>query len=122
MYSKKNCEGDYYLLQGYNSALNQCLQLQSGLSTIVSETGVSCRWWVDGGFSWKSCDASDMKKPRSWFMNNGSCLVYSDSACKEYSGTINGGTHIGCQSEHTMGTGPDTDFGSLKCAQLAPLV
>jgi hypothetical protein len=117
MYSKKNCEGDYYLLQGYDSGLDHCLQLQSALSTVVSNTGVSCRWWLNGGFSgWTSCDKSDLKKPMTWFMNRGSCLVYSDTACKEYSGTINGGTHLGCQSVNLMATEPDTNFGSLMCA------
>jgi hypothetical protein len=119
MYSKKDCEGDYYLLQGYGTWFDKCLRLQSGLSTVVSDTELSCRWWVDGGFGgWKSCDAIDLKKPRSWFMNNGSCMIYSDGACKENTGTINGGTHLGCQSEHTMATEPDTNFGSLKCAHL----
>ncbi|KAF3392448.1 hypothetical protein F1880_008654 [Penicillium rolfsii] len=119
MYSKKDCEGDYYLLQGYNTWFDKCLRLQSGLSTVVSDKDLSCRWWVDGGFGgWKSCDESDLKKPRSWFMNNGSCMIYSDGVCEENTGTINGGKHLGCQSVNTMATEPDTNFESLQCASL----
>lgn len=122
MYSKDNCEGDYYLLQGYGTWFDKCLRLNSGLSTVVSDTDVSCRWWIDGGFNWTSCDKSDLKKPQSWFMGHGSCWVYPDSTCKEQSGSINDGTHLGCQTQHTMATAPDTVFGSLKCARLQPTV
>ncbi|KAJ5961523.1 hypothetical protein N7501_006464 [Penicillium viridicatum] len=69
LYSKKGCEGDYYHLEGYNKEFldgEGCLALHGGLNSKFTETGVTCKWWTDDGFTWSSCDASKLEKPQSW--------------------------------------------------------
>ncbi|KAJ5374569.1 Rhomboid protein 2 [Penicillium concentricum] len=84
MYSERNCEGDYYHLEGYNKKFlddKGCLAVRGGLNSQYTETGVTCKWWTDNGFTWKSCDAGTLKKPESWVLKNGYCSVFSTDDC-----------------------------------------
>ncbi|KAJ5668977.1 Peptidoglycan-binding Lysin subgroup [Penicillium macrosclerotiorum] len=122
MYSESGCKGDYYLLQGHNTVGGaQCVSLHGRLSTSVTDTGISCRWWTDGGFSWTDCDSSSLKQPKSWYITNGECWVYPTDQCvqKDYSGEIYR-ARIGCQDIHTSALEPYGEFGGLKCSRMVP--
>jgi hypothetical protein len=86
MYMEKGCEGDYVTLQGHNKELrnSRCLVLHGGLSTNITDEDVSCRYWVDGGLNWKSCDDSPKTRPASWKMINGLCTVVDNDKCDNY--------------------------------------
>ncbi|KAJ5579784.1 uncharacterized protein N7459_005769 [Penicillium hispanicum] len=115
IYEDKKCSGDYYLVEGHNSYItNDCLVLESDISTDVMSDGVSCRWYTDGGFSWTSCANSKLKRPKSFWITQGQCWVYSDTKCKKESGTVYG-PWIGCQNPDTAAWTP-SDFVSMMCA------
>ncbi|KGO48029.1 Peptidoglycan-binding Lysin subgroup [Penicillium expansum] len=79
LYSKMGCEGDYYHLEGYNKEFldnKGCLNLHGGLNSKFTETGVTCKWWTDDGFTWSSCDSSKLMKPQSWILKNGYCSAF----------------------------------------------
>jgi hypothetical protein len=82
MYSKKDCKGDYYLLQGHNVGYsNKCLNLHGGLSNKSSDTGVSCKWFTNGGDTNTKCDAGTLEDPQSWVFKGGICTVYNNKKC-----------------------------------------
>ncbi|KAF7719537.1 Endochitinase-like family protein [Penicillium ucsense] len=115
LYSEPDCQGDYYLIKGTSTRFDKCFTLHSHIQYKDPEADSYCRWYTDGGFNWTSCDNSPMTRPTSWFLNMGSCTVYPDDHCGDYSGHINRGVKPFCQSMNTMATEPDTNFGSLMC-------
>jgi len=74
-YSKVSCEGDYYILEGPTS--KDCVDIRSGLEE-YSDTGVSCRYYTDGGFTTSSCDNLPEIVVLSHHLSHGSCLMYED--------------------------------------------
>ncbi|KGO76574.1 Chitin-binding, type 1 [Penicillium italicum] len=83
MYTEQNCKGDYYVLQGHNVGYsNTCLNLRGGLSSKVTDTDVSCKWFTNDGKSSTKCDSSGLEKPQSWIVETGICTVYSVKDCK----------------------------------------
>ncbi|KAJ5591614.1 Peptidoglycan-binding Lysin subgroup [Penicillium hispanicum] len=119
MYSDKNCSGDYYLMSGHNNLpAGHCQDLRGGkLSTDLSDTAVSCRWYTDDGFgTWENCASSPLKSPKSWYITNGICSVYDDAACNDTTGygqAYWSWDHKGCQ-EAAKFTPPT--WGSLQCS------
>lgn len=86
MYSKKDCEGDYYLVQGYNDHYieddnERCTDLKEGLNFQSSETNVSCQWFTNGGFTSAPCESGTLEKPQSWALKNAQCNMYSAEGC-----------------------------------------
>ncbi|KAJ5868834.1 Rhomboid protein 2 [Penicillium rubens] len=84
MYSKAGCEGDYYHLEGYNKEFlddEGCLALHGGINSKFTETGVTCKWWTEDGFTWSGCDTSKLKKPESWVLKNGYCAIFTIADC-----------------------------------------
>jgi hypothetical protein len=115
----KGCAGDYVTLQGHNKKLedSKCLVLHGGLSTNITDEDVSCRYWIDGGLSWKSCDDSPKRRPASWKMINGLCTVVDNDKCDSYHsiGQTYGWRGKGgpCQNGGRRGD-PET-FNSMNC-------
>lgn len=117
MYSKKDCEGDYYHLQGYNFKHNDtiahCLTIHEGMNSEFTEEGVTCKWWTNNGFTWAPCDKSKLMKPESWFVKNGYCSMFKKKNCDCYDGWM---VHLrakGCENR----TGRDPpEVNALMCA------
>ena len=85
IYSESDCAGDYYLVSGHNVNVSKtCITLRGGkLSTEISSTAISCRWYTEGGFGpWTDCASSPLKSPKSWYISNGICSVLDDANCK----------------------------------------
>ncbi|KAJ5970828.1 uncharacterized protein N7479_000746 [Penicillium vulpinum] len=91
MYSKKDCTGDYYVLQGHNVGyLNtSCLNLHGGLSSKYTDTGVFCKWFTNGGDSNTNCDAGTLESPQSWIVQGGLCTVSNAKDCNHAGGYDN---------------------------------
>lgn len=85
IYSEEDCAGDYYSVEGHNldGSSNTCLVLRDGLSSDVLSSGVSCRWFTDGGFSWTDCDSSTLTQPLSWRVVGGVCTAYDNDSCSK---------------------------------------
>lgn len=84
IYSEADCAGDYYSLDGHNleSSSETCLVLRGGdLTTDVSTSDVSCRWFTDGGFQWDDCSSSDLTQPLSWRVVGGVCTAFDNDQC-----------------------------------------
>ncbi|OQE19196.1 hypothetical protein PENFLA_c019G02685 [Penicillium flavigenum] len=112
MYSKKDCTGDYYILQGHNVGYSEiCLNLHSGLSSKYTETSVSCKWFTDGGNSQTNCDVSTLEAPQSWIVQGGICAVYDVKNCGD-SLLSNAYTQKSCQSRDKFDT---PKFLSMNC-------
>ncbi|CAP79970.1 hypothetical protein E8E15_006327 [Penicillium rubens] len=112
MYSKRDCVGDYYVLQGHNVGYsNTCLNLHGGLSNKYTETGVSCKWFTDGGNSYTNCDAGTLEAPRSWIVQGGICTVYDVKNCGD-SLMSNAYTQRSCQNRDKFDT---PKFLSMNC-------
>lgn len=117
IYSGKNCDadnGDYMLVEGYTSGWSECVGMQQNFNSDMGSGKTSCRLFTEGGFEWTTCDHSDMYKPKSWYLNSGNCMVYSDDHCKESSGTIIP-FKDGCATKSSYPIAPDK-FGSIKCS------
>jgi hypothetical protein len=84
-YSKKDCEGDYYHMEGYNAdyitGTEGCLNLRGGLNSVFSDTNVTCKWWTDGGLTSTNCDSGTLEAPQSWVVKNGVCMVFNGQKC-----------------------------------------
>ncbi|KAJ5124095.1 Peptidoglycan-binding Lysin subgroup [Penicillium bovifimosum] len=119
MYGGWDCSGNYMVFEGHNKKLDDsdCMLIgkDSTLRSVLNDTAVSCRWWIEGGNDWLPCSESYMSvKPNSWVMSNGLCTVSPNKKCDNYNdiaetygwrGTGN------CQNRRTM----DPAFGSMKC-------
>lgn len=119
MYMEKGCEGDYVTLQGHNKELrnSKCLVLHGGLSTNITDEDVSCRYWVDGGLNWKSCDDSPKTRPASWKMINGLCTVVDNDKCDNYNsiGQTYGWRGKGGPCQNGGRRGDPKTFNSMQC-------
>ncbi|KGO36402.1 Peptidoglycan-binding Lysin subgroup [Penicillium expansum] len=83
MYTKQDCKGDYYVLQGHNKGYSDtCLNLHGGLSSKDTDTGVSCKWFTNDGKSSTKCDSGALTRPQSWIVETGICTVFSVKDCK----------------------------------------
>lgn len=116
IYNGKDCSGDYYLLEGHNHYVTGCLDLAGDISTTVTDSGTSCRWWTDGGLKWTKCSDGKLTKPKSWYVTSGECVVYSDRKCSVESGRAYG-AWLGCQNPNAHLWEPSV-FGSLECSFL----
>jgi hypothetical protein len=105
-------------LQGHNKKLadSDCMTFgkDTTLGTVINDTAVSCRWWIDGGNDWKPCSESWMIKPNSWVMSNGLCTVSPNEECDNYNDIAQTYGWRGqgkCQNRQKM----DPVFGSMNC-------
>ena len=117
MYTSRDCEGNYTTLQGHNKKLDDsaCLVMGSDIGTIINDTSVSCRWWVDGGLSSEPCSNSRLTHPESWEISNGLCTVVKNEECDNYRdiGQTYGWRGPGhCQNRKKSDPWP---FGSMQC-------
>jgi hypothetical protein len=117
MYTGTNCEGNYMTLQGHNRKLDDsaCVAMGSDLGTIINDTSISCRWWVNGGLVWEPCSNSRLTHPNSWIISNGLCTVVENEECDNYNdiGQTYGWRGPGhCQNRKTADPWP---FGSMQC-------
>ncbi|KAJ5567743.1 Rhomboid protein 2 [Penicillium sp. DV-2018c] len=85
LYANKGCTGDYYHLEGYNKNLTadkeHCLVLRGGLNSVFTETGVTCNFWTDDGFTSLPCDQGTLKSPQSWVVKAGFCRAFEGTDC-----------------------------------------
>lgn len=117
IYSGKDCDaddGDYIVVEGHTTGWSDCIDLSSKFNTEMSDTKSSCMLYTDGGFNWTSCEDSGMSKPDSYYLQKGTCYVYSDSECQTFNGAVNYYPK-GCQDKYTHASSPDT-FGSVSCS------
>ncbi|KAJ5615597.1 hypothetical protein N7537_000711 [Penicillium hordei] len=115
MYTKKDCAGDYYILQGHNVGYSKtCVNLHGGLSSKYTETGVSCKWFTNRGKSISDCDASTLKRPQSWTVEAGICTVFDTKNCKSslYSNAYTPELKAPCQNRGKFDT---PKFLSMNC-------
>ncbi|KAJ5409910.1 uncharacterized protein N7487_004269 [Penicillium crustosum] len=115
MYTKKDCAGDYYILQGHNVGYSKtCVNLRGGLSSKYTETGVSCKWFTNRGKSTSDCDASTFDKPQSWTMEAGLCTVFDTKNCKSslHSNAYTPDLKAPCQNRGKFDT---PTFTSMNC-------
>ncbi|KAJ5793911.1 hypothetical protein N7457_000510 [Penicillium paradoxum] len=116
MYSKKDCEGDYYVLQGHNLGYsNTCLNLHGGLSSKYTETGVSCKWFTNGGSNYANCDAGTLEAPESWVVQVGLCTVYNAKNCDPSDGHANAYMHENKKPCRNRGKFDTPKFLSMTC-------
>ncbi|KAJ5970521.1 Peptidoglycan-binding Lysin subgroup [Penicillium vulpinum] len=121
MFDEPGCAGNYVLLQGHNKYLedSSCMKFRSAseLSTNVTDTSVSCRWWTipeSGNWNWRDCHSTALDKPKSWKMSNGLCTVSPNTKCdlvNDISQTYGWRGPGVCQDRQTM----DPKFVSMKC-------
>lgn len=85
IYKNHDCSGDHYSLEGHHldNLHMECHAIHSGLTTDMSSSDVSCRWYTDGGNSWMDCDSSTLTHPLSWRVEGGLCTVYSNDQCED---------------------------------------
>ncbi|CAI7572539.1 unnamed protein product [Penicillium glandicola] len=84
LYSKRDCQGDYYHLEGYNKKFlddEGCLPIHGGLNSKFSTTNVTCKWWTNGGLTSSDCDSGTLTSPQSWIMKNAYCVSFSKVDC-----------------------------------------
>ncbi|KAJ5208321.1 hypothetical protein N7449_002700 [Penicillium cf. viridicatum] len=115
MYTKKDCAGDYYILQGHNVGYSKtCVNLHGGLSSKYTETGVSCKWFTNRGKSTSDCDASTLERPQSWTVEAGICTVFDTKNCKSspYSNAYTPELKAPCQNRGKFDT---PKFLSMNC-------
>ncbi|KAJ5779772.1 hypothetical protein N7457_007492 [Penicillium paradoxum] len=103
IYTEKDCKGDYYHIEGYNRRYNDTMEMCSALrggklSSKWSEQGLTCKWWTDGGFTWKPCDKSPLEKPGSWIVKDGFCEGFTESECSCFDHFIGHYKPKGCQN------------------------
>ncbi|CAI7564353.1 unnamed protein product [Penicillium glandicola] len=114
MYSKVDCVGNYYVLEGHNEGYStQCVNLHSGLSSKYTDTGVFCKWFTDGGNSYNDCDAGNLHSPQSWIMQGGLCTTYNRKDCN---GTdLDFYTYTSKETCHNRGKFDTPNFVSMNC-------
>jgi hypothetical protein len=119
LYAEKGCKGDYYHLEGYNQKLtadkDHCLVLRGGLNSEFTETGVTCKFWTDDGFTWMPCDKGTLKSPQSWIVKEGFCRAFEGKDCYCLDHYDSWYDAKGCVNK-MEGHDPPT-FGSMMCAK-----
>ncbi|KAJ5707326.1 hypothetical protein N7488_007127 [Penicillium malachiteum] len=118
LYSKEDCEGDYYLISGYTTDFEQCLELQTKeMSDDPSLTTTWCEWFTDGGMTSSSCDKGTIKTPVSMDLTNATCEVFSSAACSARSEIVAeyAGGSSGCANYKNEVTLIDP-WGSFACS------
>ncbi|KAJ5730316.1 uncharacterized protein N7483_004824 [Penicillium malachiteum] len=118
LYSKQDCEGDYYLISGVTTDFDQCLELQTNeIPDQPSQTSTWCEWFTDGGMESTSCDKGTINTPVSMELTNATCEVFSSAACSSSSSYIAEyvGEGNGCLNDKNEATVIDP-WGSLACS------
>ncbi|KAI0397046.1 pectate lyase superfamily protein-domain-containing protein [Xylariaceae sp. FL0594] len=126
--------GNYKIIQGplydVNSPKVQCVPVYNSLpTTFQDDAGTYCRWYLNGGSSWTTCDAyQDVFEAKSWFLHSGNCVVWEadNDACDysygfwQYYYSGSGCYNFGDGDEG--GQRPDVAYwASLKCYSGRPL-
>lgn len=119
IYSKEDCKGAYYVVQGHNEHMtNECLNLHGGMSGLFSGDSPTCRWFpVDNNSGWKSCDESSLKSPQSWYVESGTCTVFDNDKCKSdgYGQVYSSWDKKGCENMKDSKWNPKT-WAALECS------
>ncbi|KAJ5747621.1 uncharacterized protein N7511_009317 [Penicillium nucicola] len=121
LYEKKNCEGNYYLLEGYNKGYDQmnparCLNVNGNLKTDSMGTDTFCKFFTEEGLHSTSCDAGNFTKMASWYLKNGFCYTFNlkDCSYKDHKDSFigDGSNAFGCENH---GPRHSPNYDSLNC-------
>ncbi|OQD79117.1 hypothetical protein PENANT_c061G06986 [Penicillium antarcticum] len=121
LYEKKNCQGNYYLLGGYNKGYDQmnlarCLNLNSHLNSDSMGIETFCKFYTEEGLHSTSCDAGTFTKIASWYLKNGFCYTWNleDCSYKDHKDSFigDGSNAFGCENH---GPRHSPNYASLNC-------
>ncbi|KAJ5770448.1 uncharacterized protein N7511_002499 [Penicillium nucicola] len=115
VYQKKDCTGDYYVIQGHNvGPAKKCLELSErkhNLSPNLKDPGLYCRYFYQGGERWLNCDKDLSWDPKSWVVKNGICTVYNKTTCDASDNMFQTYSSTHCQNRGNF----DPSFISTSC-------
>ncbi|KAJ5324903.1 hypothetical protein N7476_003503 [Penicillium atrosanguineum] len=106
-YTGDDCGDDYDLIELHGAEVSECYNVRD-LGTEVEDTGASCRYFTDGGFSQTSCASSP---------TGGTCTIYNEKDCDGSKGTnFELKTTSGCKKEDMYHPNWGIAWVSLKCS------
>ncbi|KAJ5698869.1 hypothetical protein N7462_000874 [Penicillium macrosclerotiorum] len=109
-YEGSTCDKDYYVLKGSKSEDQKCVNIFGGTTSTISDQGVYCKKYSNGGFDSADCNIDDEASILSWTLHKGVCNV-SDQKCGE------GGHALNVQPQDTCNAKNPTQmrWQSLTC-------
>lgn len=116
-YTGNNCGDDYDIIEIHGATNSDCYNVRE-LSTEVKDTGASCRYFTDGGFSPASCASSPTSMIFwSFIVTGGTCTIYNEKDCDGSKGThFDLKTTSGCKKEDMYHPNWGLVWVSLKCS------
>jgi hypothetical protein len=116
-YTGRSCDGDYDFLELHGSGSSGCYNIRD-LGSEFGDTGASCQYYTDGGFSSGSCASSpDDMKFWSFVVTGGTCTIYEMDDCNDSKGiNFELETTGGCKKESMNRPNWGIVWGSLKCS------
>jgi hypothetical protein len=118
-YLNTDCDAtaNYYLLEGPTS--DDCIDIRKGGLSQYSDTGVSCRYYTDGGFTTSSCDGMPEHDVWSHVLTGGICLVYTDDCTSSNGGVSQSLTsYEKCSTVSPFAPGAALTWRSIRCTAL----
>ena len=116
-YTGNTCDGDYDLIELHGAENSECYNIRE-VGTGVEDSGASCRYFTDGGFSEASCVSSPTGMVFwSFIVTGGTCTIYNEKDCDHSKGTsFELQTTSGCKKEDMYHPNWGVVWASLKCS------
>ncbi|KAJ5150126.1 Peptidoglycan-binding Lysin subgroup [Penicillium atrosanguineum] len=116
-YTGDDCGDDYDLIELHGAEVSECYNVRD-LGTEVEDTGASCRYFTDGGFSQTSCASSPTGMVFwSFIVIGGTCTIYNEKDRDGSKGTnFELKTTSGCKKEDMYHPNWGIAWVSLKCS------
>lgn len=115
-YTGNNCDGDYDLIELHGAETSACYNIRE-LGTDVGDTGASCRYFTDGGFSQASCVSSPASMVFwSFIVTGGTCTIYNEQDCDSKGTNFELQTTNGCKKEDMYHPNWGVVWASVRCS------
>lgn len=114
-YTWLNCDGNYLVFVGHKEDDGTCIDIHGGYSPDLSTTGVSCRYYWDGGLNSSDCDSSPSLGIHSWSLTGASCTAYHQQCDDSGRERVKITPRVGCQPNLERRPHYYMHWGSVQC-------